>query len=105
MRISVGMNDNELLELMKAVVVLARPVTADEVKYTNGLDTPIGETGLDSLDLIMVSVYLSELYGVPEEIAKTMNDVVTLRDIFEFMKTNHTKVPPATAAECMELIK
>jgi len=105
MRISVTMNDTEQLSLMQAIVVLARPVTADEVRYDNGLDTEIKDTGLDSLDLIMVSVYLSELYGVPEEIAKTMTDVVTLRDMIVFMESHHTKQPPATAAECMELLK
>ena len=105
MRISVSMNESEQLSLMQSIVVLARPVTADEVKYDKGLDTEIKDTGLDSLDLIMVSVYLSELYGVPEEIAKTMTEVVTLRDIFTFMESHHTKVVPSTAAECMELIK
>lgn len=105
MRISMTMNDQEQLNLMQSIVVLARPVTADEVKYDNGLDTKITDTGLDSLDLIMVGVYLSELYGVPEEIAKTMTDVVTLRDMITFMNENKTKEPPATAAECMELIK
>ena len=99
------MNENELLELMYGIVKLARPVTADEVKFDQGLDTKISDTGLDSLDMIMTSVYLSELYGVPEEIAKTMTDVVTIRDVLEFMKTHHTKTPPATAAECLELIK
>ena len=99
------MNEAEQLSLMQSIVKLARPVTADEVKYDNGLDTEIKDTGLDSLDLIMVSVYLSELYGVPEEIAKTMTEVVTLRDIFTFMESHHTKEVPNTAAECMELIK
>lgn len=99
------MNDAELLDLMQQIVTLARPVTADEVKYDNGIDTAIADTGLDSLDLIMVGVYLSELYGVPEEIAKTMTDVVTLRDMISFMNENKTKELPATVAECMALIK
>ena len=101
------MNENELLELMRGIVKLARPVTADEVKFDQGLDTIIGETGLDSLDMIMVNVYLSELYGVSEEVAKTMDYeiVKTIRNMIDFMKANHTKEPPATAAECLELIK
>ena len=105
MRISIAMNDNQLLELIEGLVKIIRPVTADEVSFKSGLDTNLNETGLDSLDLIMLSVYLSELYGVSEEIAKTMTDVVTLRDMIAFMNENKTKEPPATAAECLELIK
>lgn len=102
MRISVAMIE---LELIQEIVKIVRPVTADEVKYDNGILTEIKDTGLDSLDMIMLSVYLSELYGVPEEIAKTMTDVVTLADVLAFMNDNKTKTPPATVAECMELIK
>ena len=47
----------------------------------------------------------SQMGVTPEEIAKTMTDVVTLRDMIAFMNENKTKEPPATAAECMELIK
>lgn len=101
------MNDQELLELMRGIVKLARPVTADDVKFDNGLDTLLGETGLDSLDMIMVNVYLSELYGVSEEVAKTMDYEVikTVRQMIDFMKANHTKELPATVAECLEAIK
>ena len=93
------------LELIQEIVKLVRPVTADEVRYDNGILTEIKDTGLDSLDMIMLSVYLSELYGVSEEVAKTMTDVVTLKDVLTFMNDNKTKEPPATVAECMELIK
>ena len=102
MRISVAMNE---LELIQEIVNLVRPVTADEVRYDNGILTEIKDTGLDSLDMIMLSVYLSELYGVPEAVAKTMTDVVTLMDVLTFMNDNKTKEPPATVAECLESIK
>lgn len=93
------------LELIQEIVKLVRPVTADEVRYDNGINTEIKDTGLDSLDMIMLSVYLSELYGVPEEVAKTMSNVFTLKDVIEFMNENKTKELPDTVAECMELLK
>lgn len=107
MRISMTMNDNQLLELIQGLVKIIRPVTADEVSFKNGLDTNLNETGLDSLDMIMMSVYLSELYGVPEEIAKTMSGDTTrtVRDMINFMEMHHTQELPATAAECLEQIK
>jgi acyl carrier protein len=90
---------------MQGIVQIVRPVTVDEVRYDNGILTEIKDTGLDSLDMIMISVYLSELYGVPEEVAKTMTDVVTLADVFTFMNDNKTKTPPETVEACLELIK
>ena len=105
MRISITMNNAEQLSLIQGIVELVRPVTADEVKYGNGILTEIKDTGLDSLDMIMLSVYLSELYGVPEEVAKTMADVVTLQDVLAFMETNKTRTIPETVIECMGLIK
>jgi len=85
------MTEKELLELLKGVVALATPLNSNGVNITS-LDTPIAETGLDSLDLLMVSIYLSDVYGVPEEIAKTMQPV-TVRDMFEFMFEHKTKEP------------
>ena len=107
MRISIAMNDNQLLELIEGLVKVVRPVTADEVSFKDGLDTNLNETGLDSLDMIMMSVYLSELYGVSEEIAKTMSadTTKTVRNMIQFMQTHQTKELPATPAECLESVK
>lgn len=91
MCINIGMTENELLELLAGVVKLATPNNSNSVNITS-LDTPIVDSGLDSLDVIMVSIYLSDVYGVPEEIAKTMS-VETVRQMFEFMEANKTKEP------------
>jgi len=85
------MTEQNLLDLLKGVVALATPLNSNGVNITN-LDTPIADTGLDSLDLLMVGIYLSDIYGVPEEIAKTMQPV-TVRDMFEFMFEHKTKEP------------
>ena len=58
MRISIAMNNAEQLSLIEGLVKIIRPVTADEVSFKSGLDTLLNETGLDSLDLIMLSVQL-----------------------------------------------
>jgi acyl carrier protein len=90
------MTDKELLELLKGVVALATPLNSNGVEITS-LDTPIADTGLDSLDLLMVIIYLSDVYGVSEEDAKTM-EPVTIRDIFQFMAFHSTKQPTSVEA-------
>lgn len=96
MRISVDMNEKELLELLKGIIALATPLNSNGVEITS-LDTPIADTGLDSLDLLMVGIYLSDVYGVSEEIAKTM-DPVTIRDMLQFMQFHSTKQPVSVEA-------
>ena len=72
--------------------------------HANSLDEPLGETGLDSLDLLMMAIYLSDIYGVPEEIAKEMQPV-TVGDMFDYMEKHKTKEPPATIQEALELVQ
>jgi acyl carrier protein len=99
------MTDQELLEIIKHVVKLARPVSADEMVIDN-LDTLLKDTGLDSLDFLMVGIYISDIYGVSEEDVKTMemNETSTIRDLFKFMQDHATK-HPTTVKEALESIE
>jgi acyl carrier protein len=90
------MTEQQLLDLLAGVVALATPLNSNGVNITS-LDFPISETGLDSLDMLMVSIYLSDVYGVSEEDVKTMQPV-TIRDIFEFMCQHKTKEPTSVEA-------
>lgn len=88
------MNDKDILEILHGVVKLARPVSADEIKIES-LDTLLKDTGLDSLDFLMVGVYLSDIYGVPEQTLKEMkmDETSTLRDMVNYMLLHATKQP------------
>jgi acyl carrier protein len=99
------MTDNDLLQILNAAVKLARPVGADDIKIES-LDTPIKDTGLDSLDILMVSVYISDVYGVSEEDMKLMAFQVdsTIRDFMDFMIEHKTK-DPQTLEEALKAIK
>ena len=96
MRISVDMTEKELLQLLKGVIALATPLNSNGVDITS-LDTTLADTGLDSLDLLMLGIYLSDIYGVSEEIAKTMQPT-TVREMFEFMCQHKTKEPISVEA-------
>jgi acyl carrier protein len=79
------------LELFNALIDVVTPVNSMGAKGQS-LDQPIKETGLDSLDMLMMSIYLSDIYGVSEEIAKTMQPT-TINDLFVFMEQHATKTP------------
>lgn len=79
------------LELFNETIKRARPVSGDEVK-AKSLDQPLNEIGIDSLDVIMISVYFSEIYGVSEEKAKELQPKTPMQ-FFELYEANGTKSP------------
>jgi acyl carrier protein len=90
------------LELFNSIITIVTPVNSMGAAGTS-LDQPLGETGLDSLDLLMMAIYLSDIYGVEEEVAKTMQPV-TVGDMFTFMEEHATKMP-TSVQEAMDSIK
>jgi acyl carrier protein len=89
------------LKLFNRLITIVTPVNSMGAVATS-LDQPLLETGLDSLDLLMMAIYLSDIYGVPEEIAKTMQPV-TVGDMFVFMEQHATKTP-TNIEEAMESV-
>ena len=96
------MNEQDKIELMNHIIVLARPVSSEELKITT-LDVEMKDTGLDSLDFLMVGIYLGDVYGLSEEDLKNMQpkqpaegeepSSFTLRDIFKYVEDHATKKP------------
>lgn len=99
------MTDSELLELMNGIVKLARPVSSEDLKLES-LDVLIKDTGLDSLDFLMMGVYLSEIYGVSEEVIKQMEMTPesTVRDFIKYMQEHKTK-EPVSVKDALESIQ
>ena len=90
------------LELFNETIKRARPVSGDEVK-AKSLDQPLNEIGIDSLDIIMISVYFSEIYGVSEEKAKELQPT-TPGQFFELYEQHATK-HPKTIQEALDNIE
>ena len=90
------------LELFNLLIGIITPVNSMGAK-ADSLDQPLSETGLDSLDLLMMAIYLSDIYGVAEEVAKTMQPV-TVGDMFSFMEQNATKTP-TNLQEALDSVK
>jgi acyl carrier protein len=90
------------LELFNETIKRARPISGNEVQATS-LDEPINEIGIDSLDVIMISVYFSEIYGVTEEKAKELQPT-TPGQFFELYEQHATK-HPKTVKEALDNIE
>lgn len=73
------------LQLFNEIIKLATPLNSNKAEATS-LDQKLVDTGLDSLDLLMVSVYLAEVFDVSEEIAKNVgNSAQTVGDMVNYM--------------------
>lgn len=97
------MNKEQQLELFNKLVRVVRPAFYD-YKEAPSLDVELKNTGLDSLDMIMMGIYLSSIYGVPESIAKDFAPE-TIGQFFKLMDANKTQDPPATVEEALEMCK
>jgi|TARA_B110000503_G_scaffold69357_1_gene108114 hypothetical protein len=57
------------LELFNRLARIARPAHTEYTPLTD-LNTPFPDTGLDSMDGLMLSIFYGDIYGVPEEVSK-----------------------------------
>lgn len=96
------MTDQDYLDLLNGIIAVARPVSADDLRLSS-LDVQIADTGLDSLDYLMVGIYLSEIFGLTEEQIKEMK-VETVRGMLDYMLARKTK-EPTSVAEALQSIQ
>ena len=92
----------DYLHLFNEVIKVATPLNSNKATATS-LDQLLIETGLDSLDLLMVTIYLAEIYGVSEEIAKQVQ-AKTVSELINYMHFNKTK-EPASVEEAIKGIQ
>jgi acyl carrier protein len=90
------------LELLNAVAKLARPIHFETVSIIE-METPFQEIGIDSLDGLVMMMYLTELYGIEEEVCKEWSPK-TPQEMYDLLMTHKTR-EPASVEEAMEQCK
>jgi|TARA_R110000765_G_scaffold305812_2_gene399694 acyl carrier protein len=80
---------NELTKIIK--------VAGGKSCEANSLEDSISGIGLDSLDTIMLCLYLGELYGLDGESSKSI-PITTLEEMFDFVATHKTTEPESIEA-------
>lgn len=96
------MDDQQFLSLVTEVAKVAKPMHKDTVSVDD-MDTLWPEFGVDSLDCIMIFIYMCDLYGIPEEIGKTLM-AKTPRELQTFLYQHKTK-EPTSLQEAVESIQ
>ena len=81
----------DFLELFNAVAKAVRPAYQDYTPVTD-LDMPMTETGLDSMDSLMMGIFFCDIYGISEEVGKEMKPT-TPREFQTFLEQHNTKTP------------
>lgn len=93
----------DFVELFNAVVKVAKPVFADQLTPITDLATPFKETHVDSLDLLMVVIYMCEIYGISEEVGKNAKPT-NMAELQAFLEEHKTRAP-GSVQEALEQIQ
>jgi acyl carrier protein len=72
----------DFVELFNGLAKLAKPLHKPENNATS-LDQYVKELGLDSLDVVLTFMYLADVYGLDEEVSKSIPPT-TLKEIQAF---------------------
>lgn len=80
----------DFLGLVNELARKAAPVTADDKIPLTDMSQNLSESGMDSMDMLMVSIYLCEFYGISEETAKTM-PMDTVQNVYDWLMLHKTK--------------
>lgn len=93
------MNDIELFNRLARHV---RPAFQEYVPIES-LDIEFPETGLDSMDGLMMLIYLCDIYGVDDETSKTIS-YTNPKELLAKVR-EHKKRDPQSVDEAMEWVK
>lgn len=85
------MNEQDFLKLLNAVVKIAKPFNK-EAPDIDSMDLQFKDTNIDSLDMLLVGMYLADVFGISEEAAKEIA-APTPRELFELIKKIATEMP------------
>jgi acyl carrier protein len=92
----------DFLQLFNGVVDLAKPVSAAD-SHASSMQDQLPDLKLDSLDTIMLAMYLGEIYGIEEDVMREMQ-AATVADLQAFLEARKTRTPTDVEAE-LERVK
>lgn len=93
--------DDGFIKLFNAVAAVAKPMYPD-FDLAKSLDDKFYDIEVDSLDCLLIVIYLCELFGVPEEIGKEFSPI-NIRELYDSIMEHKTKVPESIEAAIKEI--
>jgi acyl carrier protein len=92
----------DYIKLFNEVGRAARPAHHEFVPVTS-MEDKFVESCFDSLDMLMIVMYMSEIYDIDDEIAKEMY-AETMQEMYDLIQ-QHKKRDPESMEWAMEVIK
>ena len=77
------------LELLNKVARVARPAHHEFVPIES-MDEKFEETCFDSLDMLMIGMYMGMIYDIPDEISKEFQPE-TVQQLYDFIQLHKTR--------------
>jgi acyl carrier protein len=81
----------DFIKLLNAIADVARPAHYEKTNIKDE-NEKFNVSGLDSLDCLLIGIYMCDLYGIPEDIAKQMQ-VTTPLEMLQFINKHKTRQP------------
>ena len=95
------MQQLNFVELINAIARVAKPMHPDFNGVKNMSDA-FKDTGIDSLDGIIIIIYCCQLYGIPEEVSKEWLPV-TVQELYDLIMAHKTKEPASLEEAIKEI--
>lgn len=92
----------DFLELLNKVARVARPAH-HEYNPIESMDTKFDESDLDSLDMLMVGMYMAMIYDIDDEVAKELLPTTPSEMLGDIEK--HKKRDPESIEAALEMIR
>lgn len=92
----------DFIDLFNQVARLARPAHHEFIPIES-MDTKFVDSCFDSLDMLMIAMYMSEIYEIDDEVAKELHPE-SMQEMLDLIN-QHKKRDPESIEWAMELIK
>ncbi len=90
------MESRDYLSLLNGLGRHVKP-QSNAFREAASLDAPLADSGLDSLDTVLMAVYVCEIFGIAEETGKSLAPR-TFGDVAKFAQAHHTRMPASVEA-------
>jgi hypothetical protein len=90
------------LDLLNALAKVAKPSHLDYIPVES-MDTPFIDTSIDSLDGLLILMFMSMVYDVDDDLGKDFNPA-TPQELYDFCQ-QHKKRDPESIEWAVELCK
>jgi acyl carrier protein len=93
----------DFLKLFELVAKISRPASSKSIEILN-LEEKLQDVGIDSLDAMIIGMYLCDLYGIPEDDETKSWNPETVKQFYDYLMRRKTK-EPSSLEEAREQMK